>query len=697
MLQTVFGGPAGHDSDRTPLSVGAKAIKMEPQSPQSPQAESFNSLDNKQNYPISSSQFSCTFFGSSQQNYDKVCKTEPMSPLTPEPVTFSCQQINQMPSTSHHESVSEENYGHHILTGNAHVDLMSPGTSHLGLTSVESSTTKSHSENSETNTSSLSSRRGIDNGASIQEVANLTRRPPSPEDESWRVNTDNGLTEDKWPGPTLTPGVLRTLPFNKPAWSALETISKHSRDIRDDPQAVQQLIRKVKEHLHRQKEQTEARETPSTSTLRYADHTYIAQGRRHSVREYKCNTCNKVFAKSRRHRYLSHIRTHTGEKPFKCTVCGRGFNRQDHVQVHMRLHTGEKPFQCSVCHVAYAHKVSLKNHKCENEQTKVSGKRSNSLDNSSSSTTQPSAATLHDPSKDEPEAHLITDHIHTITKENSHQKDSDRKTAEKNIEGDSVPTTCPNLSLKLYLDVKTPPSIQFDTNLKSGADQHIPNSSTVEDIHGSSNSPLPLHSPAYANQPVTKETLNQQSDECTKDNGDSCQRKELQLTSHKKFASESECLPSSHIPTTDEIKTRSLNESETLDDLEPPDTENNDNNLQGLATEITVTTENNFSNDDATTHTSQVTPELKKMITSNESSVAKSSAVPNQLKDNPTNCEPPEGDPSPITNPLERILLEGVRCGQEAAETSFEELTPSWWGHPQVMPIRLRPNKFPRN
>ena len=200
-----------------------------------------------------------------------------------------------------------------------------------------------------------------------------------------------------WPGPTFSPGILRALPFSEPAWSALEKITEYSRDIRKNPEAVKQLLQKVKDYL---KEQGQKKQGQSSDDLGHTDHTYVTQSKNNVARNYKCGHCGKVFPKNSRHRYLSHMRTHTGERPFKCKVCKRGFSRQDHVQVHMRLHTGEKPFKCTLCGASYAHKVSLKSHKCDTYKAKqnkenaklkgstISGKGDGSSDTCKKATSQ---------------------------------------------------------------------------------------------------------------------------------------------------------------------------------------------------------------------------------------------------------------------------------------------------------------------
>ena len=49
-----------------------------------------------------------------------------------------------------------------------------------------------------------------------------------------------------------------------------------------------------------------------------------------------------------------HERTHTGEKPFKCSKWDKSFSKSDLFKIYERTHTGESPFKCSKCDKSFS-------------------------------------------------------------------------------------------------------------------------------------------------------------------------------------------------------------------------------------------------------------------------------------------------------------------------------------------------------
>ncbi|KAM4556425.1 uncharacterized protein V3H82_016368 [Fundulus diaphanus] len=75
---------------------------------------------------------------------------------------------------------------------------------------------------------------------------------------------------------------------------------------------------------------------------------------------FACNYCGKCFTSSRS--LETHVRVHTGERPYSCAQCGKRFTQSGHLKTHQSVHTGERPFPCEHCGKRFAAKQNLRIH-----------------------------------------------------------------------------------------------------------------------------------------------------------------------------------------------------------------------------------------------------------------------------------------------------------------------------------------------
>ena len=76
---------------------------------------------------------------------------------------------------------------------------------------------------------------------------------------------------------------------------------------------------------------------------------------------YFCSVCLKAFGYYTT--FMSHLRTHSGERPFKCTSCHKAFTDRSTLIKHQRIHTGQRPYNCSLCGASFTQSGNLHRHR----------------------------------------------------------------------------------------------------------------------------------------------------------------------------------------------------------------------------------------------------------------------------------------------------------------------------------------------
>ena len=88
--------------------------------------------------------------------------------------------------------------------------------------------------------------------------------------------------------------------------------------------------------------------------------------------KYNCDKCS--YKTQHNVNYLKHLRVHTGDRPFKCPKCGKGFKQRNALKKHSYVHL-DRPHKCEICLKTFCLELALRIHYENNHGPRAAQKK----------------------------------------------------------------------------------------------------------------------------------------------------------------------------------------------------------------------------------------------------------------------------------------------------------------------------------
>ncbi|XP_037711507.1 zinc finger protein 271-like [Drosophila subpulchrella] len=191
----------------------------------------------------------------------------------------------------------------------------------------------------------------ISDSESVEEIPNINGQV-----KEEKPNTDKEAIEDS----LFQDGVDVIL---KEEIRTNDTKEPHSKDVKVKEEKTDHSDTKIKKDdvSKRSSGYNRKRQCPYCKKILSTHTNLVSHIRGHTgERPFKCSSCPKEFKDATS--LKKHEMIHTGCRPFKCSLCPKSYRVKHHIERHLMIHTGERPHPCKLCDKEFMDRYSLNRH-----------------------------------------------------------------------------------------------------------------------------------------------------------------------------------------------------------------------------------------------------------------------------------------------------------------------------------------------